>query len=110
MASSREYVDFILEQLSSLNEVSCRAMMGEYCVYYREKVIGLICDNRFLLKPVKSAVEMMPGAPMELPYEGGKEMLLVEDIENRELLNQVIRAMYEELPVPKKKKRKSSIS
>ena len=104
MASSKEYLDFILEQLSDLDNISYRAMMGEYIIYYRGKVIGGIYDDRFLVKPTKSAVAMMPNADMELPYEGAKEMLLVDDEENRELLHKLLEAMYEELPAPKKKK------
>ena len=104
MASSKEYLDFILEQLSDLDDVSYRAMMGEYIIYYREKVVGGIQDDRFLVKPTKSAVAMMPNADMELPYDGAKEMLLVDDVENREFLRELLEAMYDELPVPKRKK------
>ena len=104
MASSKEYLDFILEQLSDFDEVSHRAMMGEYIIYYRGKVVGGIYDDRFLVKPTKSAVAMMPNADMELPYEGAKEMLLVDDVDNKELLRKLLKSMYEELPAPKKKK------
>ena len=104
MASGKEYLDFILDQLSGLDEISYRAMMGEYIIYYRGKIVGGIYDDRFLVKPVKSAVAMMPGADRELPYEGSKEMLLVDNVENREFLQKLLDAMYEELPVPKKKK------
>ena len=104
MASSKEYLDFILEQLSELEDISYRAMMGEYIIYYRGKIAGGIYDNRFLVKPVKSAVSMMPNAGMELPYDKGKPMLLVDDIENKEFLRELFKAMYDELPVPKKKK------
>ena len=93
MASSKEYLDFILEQLSELDDVSHRAMMGEYIVYYRGKVVGGIYDDRFLVKPTKSAVAMMPNADMELPYEGAKEMLLVDDVEDREFLGKLLEAM-----------------
>ena len=103
MASSKEYLSFILEQLSELQDVSYRAMMGEYIIYYRGKVIGGIYDDRFLVKPTRSAVTMMPDADMELPYEGAKEMLLVEDVDNKELLRELLDAMYEELPAVKKK-------
>ena len=104
MASSKEYLDFILEQLSDLDEVSHHAMMGEYIIYYRGKVVGGIYDDRFLVKPTKSAVAMMPNADMELPYEGAKEMLLVDDLDNRDFLKDLLEAVYEELPAPKKKK------
>ena len=103
MASSKEYLDYILEQLSDLEDVSYRAMMGEYIIYYQGKVIGGIYDNRFLVKPTKSAQAMMPEAEMELPYEGAKEMLLVDSVEHREFLCELLDAMYEELPAPKKK-------
>ena len=86
MASSKDYLEYILGQLSGLDDISYRAMMGEYIIYYRGKIIGGIYDDRFLVKPVKSAVAMMPDADLELPYEGAKEMLLVDDVENREFL------------------------
>jgi TfoX/Sxy family transcriptional regulator of competence genes len=105
MASSKGYLDFILEQLSGLDDVSYRAMMGEYIIYYRGKIVGGIYDDRFLVKPTKSAVAMMPNASMELPYEGSKEMLLVDNVENRDFLRELIEAMYDELPAPKQKKK-----
>ena len=104
MASTKEYLDFILEQLSGLEEITYRAMMGEYIIYYRGKVVGGIYDDRFLVKPVKSAIEMMPEADKELPYEGAKEMLLVDNVENKEFLRDLLEAMYDELPASKKKK------
>ena len=104
MASSKEYLDFILEQLSGLEEISYRAMMGEYIIYYRGKIVGGIYDDRFLVKPTKSAVAMMPDADTELPYEGSKEMLLVDNVENRDFLRYLLEAMYMELPNVKKKK------
>ena len=103
MASSKEYLDFILEQLSELNDVSYRAMMGEFIIYYRGKIVGGIYDDRFLVKPTKSAVAIMPNADMELPYDGAKEMLLVDDVDNKEFLTELLEAMYLELPAPKKK-------
>ena len=102
MASSREYLDFILEQLSELDDISCRAMMGEYILYYRGRVVGGIYDNRFLVKPTASARKMMPVAALERPYEGAKEMLLVDRVENREFLRELLEAMYGELPAPRK--------
>lgn len=103
MASSNEYLDFILEQLSELDDVTYRAMMGEYIIYYHGKIVGGIYDDRFLVKPTKSAVEMMPNADTELPYDGAKEMLLVDDVDNKDFLRELLEAMYEELPAPKKK-------
>ncbi|MEE3425736.1 MAG: TfoX/Sxy family protein, partial [Erysipelotrichaceae bacterium] len=99
-----EYLDFILEQLSELEDISYRAMMGEYILYYGGKIVGGIYDDRFLVKVTKSSREMMPDAELELPYEGAKEMLLVDDVENKEFLRELLEAMYPELPLPKKKK------
>lgn len=103
MASSKEYLEFVLEQLSLLDEITYRAMMGEYIIYYRGKVIGGIYDGRFLVKQTKSSVKLMPDAELDLPYEGAKEMLLVDEIENKEFLRELFDAMYPELPAPKKK-------
>ena len=104
MASSKEYLDFVLDQLSELDGITYRAMMGEYVIYYRGKVVGGIYDDRFLVKPVKSALMMMPNAQLELPYEGAKEMLMVDDIENRNFLKRLLEEMYDELPAPKRKR------
>ena len=104
MPSTPTYLNYILDQLSLLDGINHRAMMGEYILYYRDKVFGGIYDDRFLVKPTKSAVDMMPEVPRELPYEGAKEMLLVEDVENREFLRELVEAMYGELPTAKKKK------
>ena len=104
MASSKEYLDFILEQLSELDSVSWRQMMREYILYDQGKVIGGIYDDRFLVKPVNAAKEIMPEADMEQPYEGAKEMLLVDNVENREFLKKLVEAMAEELPASKKRK------
>lgn len=103
MSSSKEYLEYIVEQLSDLDDISYRAMMGEYIIYYRGKIVGGIYDDRFLVKPVKVAKNMMPDADMELPYEGAKEMLLVEDVEDRDFLMELFEKMYKELPLPKKK-------
>ena len=101
MASTKAYRDFILEQLSGLDEISCRAMMGEYILYYRGKIFGGIYDDRLLVKPVPSAVKMMPEAEMELPYEGAKAMLLVDDVDDRQALCTLVESMWEELPEKK---------
>ncbi|MBR2809481.1 MAG: TfoX/Sxy family protein, partial [Erysipelotrichaceae bacterium] len=102
-ASSKEYLNFILEQLSGLEDVSYRAMMGEFIIYYRGKIVGGIYDDRFLVKPVESAIKMMPKAEREIPYEGAKEMLLVDDVDNKQFLIELLEAMYEDLPMPKKR-------
>ena len=104
MASSKEYLDFILEQLSPLDDITFRKMMGEYIIYYRGRIIGGIYDDRFLVKPVKPALAMMPDAERQLPYEGAKEMLLVSNVDDREFMCSLLEAMLPELPVPKKNK------
>ena len=101
MASSKEYLDFIMDQLSDLGEVNVRAMMGEYIIYYRGKIVGGIYDDRFLVKPVPAAVALMPDAQKEMPYEGAKEMLSVDELEDKEFLAKLIKSMYEELPKKK---------
>ncbi len=103
MASSKEYLDFILDQLSELDGISWRKMMGEYILYRHGKIVGGIYDDRFLVKPTKSATTMMPDACREIPYDGAKEMLLVDNVENREFLRELLEAMYDELPAPKKR-------
>ena len=104
MASSKEYLDFILEQLSGLNGITFKAMMGEYILYMNGRIFGGIYDDRFLVKPTKSAMAMMPEADRELPYEGAKEMLLVDNVDSRDFLTDLVTAMYDELPAPKQKR------
>lgn len=106
MASSKEYLDFILGQLSDLEEITYRAMMGEFIIYYKGKIMGGIYDNRLLVKPVKSAVSYMPNVSYEKPYEGAKEMLFADEVDNKEFLSGLFNAMYDELPAPKAKKKK----
>ena len=101
MPSTQDYCDFVLDQLSLLPDISSRKMMGEYVFYYKGKVFGGIYDNRFLVKPVEAAKKMMPDAHLEVPYPGGKKMLLVEDIDNREFLKELVALMNQELPQSK---------
>lgn len=108
MASSKEYLQFILEQLSDLEEINYRAMMGEYIIYYRGRIAGGIYDDRLLVKPTKSAVSYMTNATYELPYEGAKEMLLVEDVDSKEYLAGLFKTMYDELPVHRRNSAKAS--
>ena len=104
MASTKEYLEFVLEQLSELDDITSRAMMGEYVLYYQGKVFGGIYDNRFLVKPTKSAVQLMPDAQSELPYEGAKPMLLVDNIEDKAFLKKLVETMSADLLQPKKRK------
>ena len=111
MASSKEYLNFILEQLSELNGINYKPMMGEFIIYYQDKIIGGIYDDRFLVKHTKSAIKMMPQAKRELHYANAKKMILVDDIENKIFLKELFETMVDELPerVPNKKKKKISI-
>ena len=107
MSTSKEYLSFLLDQLSSLDEISYRMMMGEYLIYYRGKVAAYICDDRFLVRPVPAAIKMLPDAEYDAISEGGRKKLLrVDDVDNRELLTDLFIAMYDELPEPKNKKKK----
>ena len=105
MASSKEYLAFILGQLSELEDVTYRAMMGEFILYYRGKIVGGIYDDQLLVKPVRAAIRYMSTAPYESPYEGAKEMLLVEELDDKQFLVVMFNAMYEELPEGKKRKK-----
>ena len=104
MPTSKGYIDFIMEQLSELDDVTSQAMMGEYILYYRGRIFGGVYDDRLLIKPTKSACAKLPGAARELPYEGAKEMLLVDDVDDRAFLCALVEAMYDELPAPKKRR------
>ncbi len=108
MSSSREYVDFVLEQLSELDEITHRAMMGEYLIYYKGKVIGGIYDDRFLIKPVQAAKDIIGDVQYEIPYENAKGMILVDNLEDKLFLKKLIDSMYDELPFPKSRKKKKS--
>ena len=105
MASSKDYLEFVTEQLSELSDITYRAMMGEYIIYYQGRVIGGIYDDRFLVKDTKKARALMPDAPLEIPYESAKAMLLVEDIENKAFLKELFKTMVDELPLPRKKRK-----
>ena len=105
MASSKEYLAFILGQLSELEDVTYRAMMGEFILYYRGKIVGGIYDDRLLVKPVRAAIRYMPTAPYESPYEGAKEMRLVEEVDDKQFLVGLFNAMYEQLPEGNKRKK-----
>ncbi|MBR4548934.1 MAG: TfoX/Sxy family protein [Oscillospiraceae bacterium] len=110
MASSKEYLAFILDQLSDLDGVTYRAMMGEYILYYRGKIVGGLYDDRFLVKATPTALRLMPEAPRELPYEGAKEMLLVDSVDDRAFLNELLPLLWEELPAPAKRKPRDETS
>jgi len=103
MSTSRSFLDYILDQLSGLEGITHRMMMGEYIIYYRGRIAAYVCDDRLLVKPVDAAAKLLPNAVYEPPYAGAKDMLLVDDIDNRELLSTLFEAMYDELPEPKPK-------
>ena len=105
MPSSKDFLNFILEQLSDLDEITYKPMMGEFMLYNRYKLVGGIYDDRLFVKPVKSAIEYMPNATYSLPYEGAKEMLLVDNVDDNDYLCGLFEAMYNDLPAPKPKKK-----
>ena len=109
MASRKEYLHFILEQLSDLNAVSYRSMMGEFILYYRGKIVGGIYDDRLLVKKTRTALELIPEAICALPYEGAKEMLLVDEVDSKAFLTKLFEAMYDEFPSPKQKGKNNGV-
>lgn len=110
MATSKSFLEFVTEQLSELEDIKTRPMMGEYLLYYRGKLVGDICDDRLLVKITDSSSAMLPEAPRELPYEGAKTpMILVDDLDDRAFLRELLEAMYDELPMPKPKKSKTKL-
>ena len=106
MPSSKEYLNYILDRLSPLSEISYRPMMGEYIIYYKGKIAFEICDNRLLVKPVPAALKMLPNASLEPPYAGAKDMILVENVDDGELLRSLVEKIYCEPPAPKPRKTK----
>jgi len=108
MSTSKEYLNYVMDLLSELDEITYRAMMGEYIIYYRGRIAGGIYDNRLLIKPVETAKKLMPEASFEIPYKGAKEMILIEE-ENKTVLRELFEAIYEELPVPKPRKKKTNL-
>jgi len=106
MSTSRQYIDFILEQLSSLDGITYRQMMGEYIIYRFDKIAAYVCDNRLMVKPVPSAVRLMPDAAFDPPYEGASDMLVVENVDDSNFLRELFDAIQDELPSPKKRKKK----
>lgn len=110
MATSKSFLEFVTEQLSELEEVRTRPMMGEYLLYYRDKLVGDICDDRLLVKVTPAAEAMLPNAPRELPYDGAKTpMILVDDLDDRAFLRRLLESMYDDLPAPKPKKSKKKL-
>ena len=110
MATSKEFHDYVVDSLQRIGEISTKRMVGEYCIYYKGKLIGDLCDNCFLLKPTESVLRLMPDAERAYPYEGSKTlMVVVDDLEDMELMEEVLNAMYEELPESKKKVNKTKI-
>lgn len=110
MATSKEYMEFLMEQLSELDGVYYRSMMGEYLIYYKDKVAAYICAERFLVRPVPSAIRLLPEAEYDSMTDGGRKKLLrFDDVDNRELLIDLFVSIYEELPKPKARKKKNCV-
>ena len=106
MATDKEFIDFVLEQLSALDDITCKSMMGEYIIYYRGRIAAYVCDNRLLIKPVEKAKELMPSAELQPPYEGAKPMLLADNVDDRDFLTNLFNEIFDQLPIPKPKKKK----
>lgn len=107
MSTTKEFHDYVIDCLSRAGEVTSKKMMGEYCIYYQGKLIGNICDNRLLLKQTDTSKKLLSDCNLEYPYEGSKTLMYaVEEIERSELIKELLNGMYQELPEPKKRKRK----
>lgn len=104
MSTSKEYFEFVLEQLSELDGITHKKMMGEYIIYHHGRIAAYLCDDRLLVKPVPSAVKLMPDSDYEPPYEGAKDMILCDNVDDKEFLKELFETIYPELPEPKKKK------
>ncbi|MBQ4527913.1 MAG: TfoX/Sxy family protein [Clostridia bacterium] len=103
MSTTKDYLTYIIDQLSELDRITHRQMMGEYIIYYKDKIAAYLCDNRVMVKPVPSALNMIPNARFEPPYEGAKDMIVIENADDREFMTKLFNAMYDELPQPKKR-------
>ena len=104
MATSKEYIRFVLEQLEGIQDVDCKKMFGEYLVYDAQNPALLVCDNTVLVKKLPELAELLRDAPCGYPYEGAKEHYLL-DIENRELTGKVLEIITRVVPLPKRKKK-----
>ncbi len=104
MASSKAYLNYILDQLSNLEGISFRPMMGEYIIYYRDKIVGGIYDDRLLLKPTHNAISYMKNVIYEIPYKGAKEMILVDNVDSKDYLVGLFEIVYKDLLAAKNKK------
>lgn len=105
MATSADYLAFVLEQLPPLGDVRSRKMFGEYMVYFNEKPVLLVCDNTVFVKKLPVLDDLMHNTPCGRPYEGAKEHYML-DVEDRELTEQVLRAVEAATPLPKPRKKK----
>ena len=103
MASDKRFLDYVLDRLSGIGDISYRPMMGEYLLYDRGRLFGGVYDNRLLLKQTVSVAALLPDAPLAAPYPGAKEMLQVEDLDDRALLEALVRAVAADLPPAKKR-------
>lgn len=102
MATTKEYYEYVMECLSKAGDVTVRRMMGEYCVYYNGKLIGDICDNRFLVKKTPSSEKLLEGGSLEYPYEGSKTLMYVlEELEEIDFIKQLLEGLFYDLPLKK---------
>ena len=108
MATSEEFIAFVLEQIATPYPVRYRKMFGEYMVYVNEKPVLLVCDNTVFVKKIGAIEELMQSAACGVPYEGAKEHYIL-DIENRELTERAVALLEEATPLPKKKIKRGSL-
>ena len=111
MASDLEFVEYVCDQISSAGLISFRKMFGEYTIYCNGKVVALICDNQFFLKPTQSGRSLLGSVVEAPPYPGAKLCFLVGDqLDDRDWFSNLVRATERDLPVPKPRKRKAVVT
>ncbi len=106
MASSKDFLDFVLDQINHAGEISAKMMFGEYGVYSDGKLFGLVCDNQLFIKPTEGGRKFIGDVVEAPPYEGAKLSFLIENLENSDWLSELVRITVKELPEPKPKKKK----
>lgn len=108
MASNIDFVQYVCDQIGGAGEITHKKMFGEYGIYCNGKVIGVICDNQFFVKKTNAGIGILVNCEEAAPYTGAKPHLLIESVDDKELMSKFIAATYDEVPVPKSKKKVSS--
>lgn len=105
MASNADFVQYIADQCAEAGEIVTRKMFGDYGIYCNGKIFGLICDDRFYLKPTEAGKALLRKLELRPPYEGAKDYFYIEEVDDHEYLSTLVRATCKALPEPKPKKR-----